>query len=262
MNPSRGTFAILVFAVMALWELLAPRRSIPFPRKARWTANLGVGFASAFTAFFLLPGGVASIAAWGATRDLGLFRMDGLNGALAYFLGIAVLDLAVMLQHMAFHNVGPLWRLHRIHHVEPALDVTSGIRFHPAEVALSLAWKGAVVLALGVSPAAAASFEVLLNACSLFNHGNVSMPLRLDRFIRLCLVTPDMHRVHHSVRFEERNSNFGFCLPWWDRLLGTYRADPAEGQLGMELGILPGRPREKPLEGVLELIAAPFRKRA
>lgn len=262
MNASRGMFAIGVFAVMALWEILAPRRPIPFPRKVRWAANLGVGFASAFTAFILLPGGAASIAAWGASRNLGLLRMDGLGSAPAFFLGIAALDLSVMLQHMAFHNVGPLWRLHRIHHVEPALDVTSGIRFHPAEVALSLAWKGVVVLALGISPAAAASFEVLLNACSLFNHGNVAMPARLDRFIRLFLVTPDMHRVHHSVRFEERNSNFGFCLPWWDRMLGTYRADPAEGQLGMELGILPGRSREKPLEGVLELIVAPFRKRA
>jgi sterol desaturase/sphingolipid hydroxylase (fatty acid hydroxylase superfamily) len=262
MNAARGTFAIGVFAVMALWEVLAPRRSIPFPRKVRWAANLGVGFASALTAFVLLPGGVASIAAWGASRNLGLFRTDGLGGAPATLLGIAALDLAVMLQHMAFHNVGPLWRLHRIHHVEPALDVTSGIRFHPVEVALSLGWKGIVVLSLGISPVSAASFEVLLNACSLFNHGNVAMPARLDRFIRLCLVTPDMHRVHHSVRFEERNSNFGFCLPWWDRLLGTYRADPAEGQLGMELGILPGRLPEKPLEGFFELIAAPLRKRA
>jgi sterol desaturase/sphingolipid hydroxylase (fatty acid hydroxylase superfamily) len=259
MNALRGTFAIVVFAVMALWEVLAPRRPIPFPRKTRWLANLGVGLASAFTAFVVLPGGVASIAAWGETRGLGLFRLAGPHGAPGFALGVAALDLAVMLQHLVFHNVGPLWRLHRIHHVEPALDVTSGIRFHPAEVALSLAWKGLVVLALGISPAAAASFEVLLNACSFFNHGNVTIPPRLDRFIRLFLVTPDMHRIHHSVRFEERNSNFGFCVPWWDRLLGTYRGDPAEGQLGMELGILARRPQDRLLEGTFELLAAPFR---
>jgi sterol desaturase/sphingolipid hydroxylase (fatty acid hydroxylase superfamily) len=178
----------------------------------------------------------------------------------AFLLGMAALDLAVMLQHRVFHRVGVLWRLHRIHHVEPALDVSSGIRFHPVEVALSLAWKGIVILGLGIAPAAAASFEVLLNASSLFNHGNVAMPEQLDRFLRLFLVTPDMHRVHHSVRFEERNANFGFCLSLWDRLLGTYREKPADGQLGMELGILPGRPPGKPLEGTLELLLAPFRR--
>ncbi len=260
MNVFRGGFALLVFAIMAVWEIAAPRRPIPYARRLRWGANLGVGLASTLVAFVLLPGGAAAVARWGERLGIGLFRLANVGDLPAFLLGMAALDLAVMLQHRVFHRVGILWRLHRIHHVEPALDVSSGIRFHPVEVALSLAWKGIVILGLGIAPAAAASFEVLLNASSLFNHGNVAMPEQLDRFLRLFLVTPDMHRVHHSVRFEERNANFGFCLSLWDRLLGTYREKPADGQLGMELGILPGRPPGKPLEGTLELLVAPFRR--
>jgi len=150
---------------------------------------------------------------------------------------VAVLDLALYLQHVAFHKVPLLWRLHRMHHADLELDATTGLRFHPVEVVLSIAIKACVIAAIGASPLAVLIFETLLNATSMFNHANLDLPLAVDRALRLVVVTPDMHRVHHSIRRGETDSNFGFNAPWWDRLFGTYRAQPADGHLGMTIGI-------------------------
>jgi sterol desaturase/sphingolipid hydroxylase (fatty acid hydroxylase superfamily) len=156
---------------------------------------------------------------------------------LATLLSVLLLDLAIYAQHVLFHAVPVLWRLHRMHHADLDIDVTTGVRFHPAEIVLSMLIKLAVVGLIGAPGAAVLIFEVLLNATSMFNHSNVAMPPAVDRIVRLLVVTPDMHRVHHSIERRETNSNFGFNFPWWDRLFGTYRPQPEQGHEGMTIGI-------------------------
>jgi sterol desaturase/sphingolipid hydroxylase (fatty acid hydroxylase superfamily) len=170
-------------------------------------------------------------------RGWGLFNVLPIPDRAAVPAAVVLLDLALYAQHVAFHAVPPLWRLHRMHHADLEVDVTTGVRFHPAEIVPSMVIKFAVVVALGTPPLAVLIFEVLLNATSMFNHGNVRLPRWLDCFLRWIVVTPEMHRVHHSVLRYETDSNFGFNLPWWDRLFGTYRANPAVGHEGMTLGI-------------------------
>jgi sterol desaturase/sphingolipid hydroxylase (fatty acid hydroxylase superfamily) len=170
-------------------------------------------------------------------RGWGLLNIFAVPGWLAFLVSLLLLDLAIYLQHVMFHAVPALWRLHRMHHADLEFDVTTGLRFHPIEILLSMALKLAIVVALGPPAIAVLVFEVLLNGTALFNHSNIRIPLGLDRILRLIVVTPDMHRVHHSIHPSETNSNFGFNLPWWDRLLGTYRAQPREGHEGMTIGI-------------------------
>ena len=202
----------------------------------------------------LLAVGVAGLA---EARGWGLFNNLGLPAVLAVVASVILLDLAIYLQHVMFHAVPALWRLHRMHHADLDFDVTTGARFHPIEILLSMGLKMAVVAALGVPVLAVLIFEVLLNATSMFNHANVRIPPALDRLLRWFVVTPDMHRVHHSIRREETNSNFGFNLPWWDRLLGTYRAQPAAGHTDMTIGIEAFREaREQWLD---RMLAQPFR---
>jgi sterol desaturase/sphingolipid hydroxylase (fatty acid hydroxylase superfamily) len=172
-------------------------------------------------------------------------------------LGFLALDLAIYAQHVAFHKAPLLWRLHRMHHADPDFDVTTGVRFHPFEILISMLIKIAVVIALGIPPVAVIAFEVVLNATSMFNHGNVAMPSWLDRALRAIVVTPDMHRVHHSVDARETDSNFGFNLSWWDRLFRTYRAAPQAGHAGMTIGLPTFRDRaELRLD---RLLTQPFR---
>jgi sterol desaturase/sphingolipid hydroxylase (fatty acid hydroxylase superfamily) len=172
-------------------------------------------------------------------------------------LAVMALDLAIYLQHVLFHAVPALWRLHRMHHADLEIDVTTGARFHPIEILLSMGIKLGVIAALGTPAVAVLLFEVLLNATSMFNHSNVAMPAWLDRVLRWIVVTPDMHRVHHSIVVRETNSNFGFNLPWWDRLFGTYRDQPAAGHDGMTIGIEQFR---DPVEQRLDrMLTQPFR---
>jgi sterol desaturase/sphingolipid hydroxylase (fatty acid hydroxylase superfamily) len=185
-------------------------------------------------------------------RGWGLLNAFEVAFALALPVSLLALDLAIYLQHVLFHAVPALWRLHRVHHADLEFDVTTGLRFHPIEILLSMGIKLAVVAALGPPAIAVLVFEVLLNATSMFNHGNVRIALGLDRILRWIVVTPDMHRVHHSIHANETNSNFGFNLPWWDRLLGTYRAQPRDGHEGMTIGIEQFRtPRELWLDRLL-----------
>jgi len=249
--------AASIFAVMALWEILAPRRPRSVGRRARWPGNLGILIVDALAVRLLIPVAAVGAALIAAGNGWGLFHAIGLRLSLAALLGFLVLDLAIYAQHVAFHKAPLLWRLHRMHHADPDFDVTTGVRFHPLEILLSMLIKIAVVFALGIPPVAVIAFEVVLNATSMFNHGNVAMPSWLDRALRAIVVTPDMHRVHHSVDPRETDSNFGFNLSWWDRLFGTYRAAPQGGHAGMTIGLPTFRDRaELRLD---RLLTQPFR---
>jgi len=246
-----------VFSVMALWELLAPRRPLAVGRSPRWPSNLGILVADVLVVRLLLPTAAAGVALVAAERGFGLFHVIGLPFWLAAPIGFLALDLVIYGQHVMFHHVPWLWRLHRMHHADLDIDVTTGVRFHPVEILLSLVIKIATVALLGIPAAAVVCFEVVLNATSMFNHANASLPRWLDRVARLMLVTPDMHRVHHSVLRQETDSNFGFNLPWWDRLFGTYRAEPRAGHDGMTIGLPVFRdPGELRLD---RLLTQPFR---
>jgi sterol desaturase/sphingolipid hydroxylase (fatty acid hydroxylase superfamily) len=231
-----GCFAS-VLALMAVWELLAPRRRLATAKPARWFSNLGLVVLDTVTVRLLVPLGAVGMALWAEERGWGLFNNVALPDWLTVVLAVVALDLAIYLQHVMFHAVPLLWRLHLVHHADLDFDVTTGVRFHTLEILLSLGIKMGTVVLLGAPAVAVLVFEVLLNATSMFSHGNVRLPAWLDRALRLVVVTPEMHRVHHSAEPRETNSNFGFNLPWWDYLFGTYRARPAAGQEGMTIGL-------------------------
>ncbi|WP_054006482.1 sterol desaturase family protein [Cypionkella psychrotolerans] len=226
-----------VLVAMAGWELAAPRRRQEIPRVIRWTNNLALVVVDTVILRLTFPILAVGLALMAEERGWGLFNALDVPPWLAVLLSILLLDLAIYLQHVLFHAVPGLWRLHRMHHADLEFDVTTGLRFHPVEIVLSMVIKLAAVMALGAPALAVLLFEVLLNATALFNHANIRLPVGLDRALRWVMVTPDMHRVHHSVIPAETNSNFGFNLPWWDRLLGTYRAQPKAGHEGMTIGI-------------------------
>ena len=226
-----------VLVAMMMWEIAAPRRRQEVPRVLRWSNNLALVIVDTAILRLVFPMLAVGLAVMAQAGGWGLFNVLDWPGWVTVVLSVLVLDLAIYLQHVMFHAVPALWRLHRMHHADTEIDATTGLRFHPVEIVLSMAIKLAVVAALGAPPVAVLIFEVLLNATALFNHANINLPRRVDRVLRLVMVTPDMHRVHHSVIPAETNSNFGFNLPWWDRLLGTYRAQPVKGHLGMTIGL-------------------------
>ena len=228
---------VAVFAAVALWEALAPRRKRSFERRARWPHNLGLLLVDVALVRVFAPGAAIAVAMTAAGSGWGLLNALALPGWAAIAAGIALLDLAIYFQHVMFHAVPALWRLHRVHHADLDFDVTTGARFHPIEILISTAVKCAAIAALGAPVISVLVFEILLNATAMFNHANASLPQRLERWLRWLVVTPDMHRVHHSVRYEESSSNFGFNLPWWDRLFGTYRAQPRLGHAAMTIGV-------------------------
>jgi sterol desaturase/sphingolipid hydroxylase (fatty acid hydroxylase superfamily) len=226
-----------IFVLMAAWEAVAPRRPRQFPRLVRWPHNLALLLVDVAVVRVLVPSAAIAVAMAGELNGWGLFNVIQPPTWLGIPLAIAFLDLAIYFQHVAFHAVPALWRLHRVHHTDLDFDVTTGTRFHPVEILISTGLKCAAVAAIGAPVVAVLAFELLLNASSMFNHGNVRMGGGVDRWLRWLVVTPDMHRVHHSVAFNETSSNFGFTLPWWDRILGTYRAQPAAGHERMMLGV-------------------------
>lgn len=226
-----------VFVLVALWEVLAPRRPSRFTRAQRWPHNLGLIALNAGIVRLAAPGAAIAVALAGEAHGWGLFNVVTLPSWAAILLGVVLLDLAIYFQHVLFHAVPALWRLHRVHHADEDYDVTTGLRFHPIEILLSLGIKCVVIAALGAPVLAVLVFEVLLNGTSMFNHANGRLPVVVDRWLRWLVVTPDMHRVHHSVIPSELNSNFGFSLPWWDHVFGTYRAQPAAGHEAMRIGV-------------------------
>ena len=235
--PIRLGFFFGIFAVMALWELVAPRRRLTQPKAVRWANNIGLVFFNSFLVRLAFPAAAVGMAVFAREQGWGVLNYFAVPYWLAVVAAVVVLDFFIWLQHVMVHAVPALWRLHRMHHADLDFDVTTGARFHPLEILLSMLIKFAVIAVLGPPVLAVIVFEVLLNATSMFNHSNVRIPEGVDRVLRLFVVTPDMHRVHHSVEDDETNSNFGFNLPWWDRLFGTYRAQPRAGHEGMTIGI-------------------------
>ncbi len=246
-----------IFAVMAFWEEATPRRARLHTRMRRWTANLGLVVLNTVLLRLLFPLAAVGFAAYAAERGWGLLNNLTLPEPLALLLAVVAMDFAIWLQHVMFHAVPALWRLHQLHHADPDYDLTTGARFHPIEIVLSMLIKISVIAVIGAPAAAVLVFEVLLNATAMFNHGNVKLPDGIDGSLRLLLVTPDMHRVHHSTDNVEANSNFGFNLSVWDRLFGTYRATTRLPQKSMDIGVasLSGDPRCVSLTGML---AIPF----
>ena len=241
-----------VLMLMALWEGLTPRRPQSIKRLLRWPNNVGLVVLNTFVVRLMFPFAAVGMAFLAQTKGWGLFNIVPIPAWLAIPGAVLLLDLTLYGQHVVFHAVPFLWRLHRMHHADLEFDVTTGLRFHPGEIAVSMLIKLAAVVVLGLAPIAVLIFEVVLNATSMFNHGNVLLPAQIDRVLRLFVVTPDMHRIHHSIDRRETDSNFGFNVPWWDRLFGTYRAQPALGHDRMTLGIDRFRePRELWLDRML-----------
>jgi len=234
-----------VLATMAIWEALAPRRARTFGRLWRWPSNIGIVALNSVILKIIFPVAAIEFAASIHGRGLGLMGLTDLPGWAEFLVAVIILDLAIYLQHMLFHATPLLWRLHRMHHQDLDFDVTTGARFHPIEILLSMGIKFMVIAALGPSAVAVLVFEVLLNGMSMFNHANAKIPLGADAVLRKLVVTPDMHRVHHSISPNETNSNFGFNLSVWDRLFGTYRDQPAAGHEAMTIGIEQFRERRE-----------------
>jgi sterol desaturase/sphingolipid hydroxylase (fatty acid hydroxylase superfamily) len=226
-----------VLAIVAGAEIALPRRRLTVSKLRRWASNLGIVFLNSALVRLLLPATAAGFAVLAAQRGWGVFNVLEAPAWVGIIASVVILDFAIYLQHVMFHAVPALWRLHRMHHADLDFDVTTGARFHPIEILLSMLIKFAVIAVIGAPAAAVIIFEVLLNATSMFNHGNFRLPTGLDRVLRLFIVTPDMHRVHHSIEDHETNSNFGFNLPLWDRLFGTYKAQPDAGHEAMTIGI-------------------------
>ncbi len=231
-----GAFAGLL-ALLVAWESWAPRRRRTIGRWKRWPGNAGVVVIDAFVLRFLFPTAAVGVALVAEARGWGLLNLVAVPALAAVLIAIILLDLIIYAQHVLFHANPLLWRLHRMHHADLEIDVTTGIRFHPVEILLSMVIKLGAVVALGAPALGVMIFEILLNATAMFSHSNVRLPAHLDRRLRRIMVTPDMHRVHHSIVAREMQSNFGFNLPWWDRLFGTYRDQPAAGHEAMTIGL-------------------------
>lgn len=233
----RLAFFFGVLAFVAVWEVIAPRRALTDSKRRRWFANLSMVVIDTAVVRFLLPALPVGLALLAQERGWGILNIVILPNWTKVAFAVVALDFAIYLQHVLFHFLPILWRLHRMHHTDLDIDVTTGNRFHPIEIVISIWIKLAAVALIGPPVMAVVVFEVVLNATSQFNHGNIRIPDSLDRWLRLVVVTPDMHRVHHSVILRETNSNFGFNLPWWDRLCGTYRPQPEQGHTGMSIGL-------------------------
>ena len=247
-----------VFAVLAVWEALAPRRVRRQTRGRRWSINLGLSVLNTLVLRIVFPVAAVGAALLAAEGGFGLFNQLAAPGWLAIVTSIIVLDLAVYGQHRLSHAVPWLWRVHRLHHIDLDVDVTTAGRFHPVEMVLSMLWKMAVVAALGAPAVAVLAFEILLNAAAMFSHAQIKLPAAVDRRLRLLLVTPDMHRVHHSIHRDETDSNYGFLVSIWDRLLGSYRDQPRDGHETMVLGVEGlSSPRARSFVG---LLLGPFRR--
>jgi sterol desaturase/sphingolipid hydroxylase (fatty acid hydroxylase superfamily) len=231
-----GLFAS-VFTAMAAWEIVAPRRILTTPKAKRWFANLAILVVNTAVVRALAPAAAVGIAMAAEQRGIGLLNFIDWPLPLEIILAVIVLDLVIYLQHVMFHTVPLLWRLHRVHHADLDIDVTTGTRFHPVEILLSMAIKAAAIFVTGAPVAAVLIFEIVLNLTSMFNHANARIQRPVDAVLRLFVVTPDMHRVHHSIIRDETDSNFGFNLPWWDRLFGTYCAEPRGGHERMAIGV-------------------------
>lgn len=233
----RAGFFFGIFFAVALWEMINPKRALSVSKATRWLNNLGIVFFNTFLLRVLFPLMAVGLAAIAEKENWGFLNNFVLPYGVKFLSAIIFLDFAIYMQHVMVHAIPLLWRLHRMHHADLDYDVTTGSRFHPLEIILSMIIKMFVVAALGAPPESVVIFEILLNATAMFNHGNIKLPANMDSILRLLIVTPDMHRVHHSAKPRETNSNYGFSFPWWDGFFGTYCAQPEEGHLKMTIGL-------------------------
>lgn len=259
-KPLRGGIFFSLLIIMALWETLAPRRQLILSRSLRWLNNLGLIFLNAFIIRLLFPSAAVGMALYSQHHQWGLFNSLHLPSSLTIIISIILLDLIIYLQHVVFHTAPFCWRFHQVHHADLDYDVTTGLRFHTIEIILSMLIKFAAILVLGPPIVAVILFEILLNALSMFNHGNIALPKSIDNVLRWFIVTPDMHRIHHSTNRQELNSNFGFNLSCWDRLFGTYRKKPQLGQQRMIIGLTEYTDIKK-TNRLWGMLVMPFRKR-
>ena len=253
----RGAVFVAILAAMVLWELAAPARRTDIPRLIRWTNNFGLVVLDTLVMRLVFPILAVGVAALATERGWGLFGWLDFYSLWAVVIGFLLLDLAIYAQHIVFHKVPVLWRLHRMHHTDPHFDMSTALRFHPIEIVLSMVIKMGVVMALGLSPVTVVLFEIALNGTALFNHSNARLPAWVEKPVRWLLVTPDMHRVHHSEIRAETDSNYGFCLPWWDRIFRTYRDQPKLGHDDMVIGV--GKYGEQREQWLDRLLIQPFR---
>lgn len=252
-----GIFAAVLIILVVL-EASFPRRQSSLSRLERWPGAFSLLVAGAVLSRLIVPAGLAGLAIWAGGQSIGLFNLVDMPMWSVAILSFLLLDLAVWAQHLLMHHVPVLWRMHRVHHADPHIDVSTALRFHPAEILVSLGWKAAIVVAFGIPAWAAFFFEVALNACAQFNHANWSIPRSVDRWLRQIVVTPDMHRVHHSTERAEANRNFGFCLSVWDRLFRLYKAQPDLGHEGMVIGQQDWRTARD--QAPLKLLAQPLKR--
>lgn len=245
-----------IFLIIGFAELLVPRRTLTTSKKSRWFANIGIVFINTFLLRLLFPAGAVGISIWIGLHGWGIFNLIQWPLWVEVVLTVILLDVVIYIQHVMFHALPVLWRLHMMHHADMDYDITTGTRFHPIEIIISMGIKAGAITLLGAPVIGVIIFEILLNGAAMFNHGNFFIPLGLDRVLRLLVVTPDMHRVHHSVFPSETNSNFGFNLPWWDRLFGTYRPQPMKGHEQMTIGL--NQFRDPSRLTLLWMIALPF----
>jgi sterol desaturase/sphingolipid hydroxylase (fatty acid hydroxylase superfamily) len=248
---------LVVFVVMAAAEILWPRRKQLLGRSGRWPHNIGIAFLNAMLVRYCLPITLAGFAVIVSKNHWGILSLTDFSLFSKILVSLIILDLVIYAQHVAFHHIPVLWRLHRVHHADTEIDVTTALRFHPIEIMISMAIKFAAVGAIGAPAESVLLFEIILNACAMFNHSNIRLPSGMDNILRRILVTPDMHRVHHSAITHETNSNYGFNISLWDRLFGTYRAQPKYGHEDMTIGLL--EYREPDEAKINKLLTQPFR---
>lgn len=253
----RLSAAIGVFALMISWEYFSPRRQQTITRKKRWPINLGLAiFNMAFMRATL--GGIAFLSAVNATQQsIGLLNLFQLSNWLEIMITLLFLDFAIYFQHIISHKWKLLWRLHKIHHTDLEFDASTAVRFHPLEIIISMAYKVACIYLIGANPIAVIAFEIILNATATFNHSNINIPVKVDRYLRWILITPDTHRIHHSTIKSETDSNYGFSISLWDRLCKTYVANPKKTQTTMDIGLQEYRNQQE--LGFIQLLLLPFR---
>ncbi|CAD6881696.1 Fatty acid hydroxylase family (carotene hydroxylase/sterol desaturase) [Methylomonas albis] len=247
-----------IFLFMVAWEWFRPRRQLSLTRRRRWSVNLGLAILNVGVMRLSIGAAAWLAAIWAAEQQIGLFHLVPVPHWLSIVLSLLLLDLAIYAQHVAAHRWRWLWRLHQVHHTDMDFDTTTAVRFHPLEIMLSMFYKVVLVVLLGADSFAVIAFEVILNGCALFNHGNVGLPLVVERWLRYAMVTPDMHRIHHSAFQPETDSNYGFSLSCWDRLFNTYCGQARTTQTAMTIGL--DEFRDSAELGFVGLLALPFRR--
>ncbi len=256
-NILRLSFALGFFLTMITWEFLNPRRPLIIARKQRWLINLGLALTNQLLVRFSLGAIAYFTAIYAQQQNFGLLNLLTLPNILSLFISVLVLDFAIYCQHIISHKWAWLWRLHQVHHSDLEIDATTAVRFHPLEIILSLFYKSLWILLLGINPAAVIIFEIILNGAATFNHSNINISLKLDKVLRWIIITPDMHRIHHSTIKNEMDSHYGFSISLWDRIFKTYTENPQDSQLTMKIGL---KERRNPQQlAFLKLLSLPFK---